>query len=176
MSGAGTVRPLTETDRPELERHLRAGWGSTRMASRGRVLDITRLPGFVALRHREWLGYAAYHLADGALEVALLESLVAGRGAGSALLAACAREAQRSGCSRLWLITTNDNTDALRFYQARGFRLVAVRRGAVDEARRALKPEIPERGAYGIPIRDELELELPSEEWRAYVERHAWPI
>jgi hypothetical protein len=38
-------------------------------------------------------------------------------------------------------------------------RLAALHRNAVAESRR-LKPEIPETGADGIPIRDELELEL----------------
>lgn len=58
-------------------------------------------------------------------------------------------------------MTTNDNVDALRFYQRRGFRIVAVRTGAVDEARSALKPGIPHRGHYGIPLRDEIELAQP---------------
>ncbi|MGD8245715.1 MAG: hypothetical protein PVG25_02965 [Anaerolineae bacterium] len=61
---------------------------------------------------------------------------------------------------RIWLITTNDNLAALRFYQRRGFSLVAVHPGAVDQAR-TLKPEIPAIGHSGIPIRDEIELELP---------------
>jgi len=48
---------------------------------------------------------------------------------------------------------------ALRFYQRRGFRLAALHQGAVDDSRARLKPEIPEVGAHGIPLRDELELE-----------------
>jgi len=65
-------------------------------------------------------------------------------------------------CSRLWLITTNDNRGALEFYWAIGMRLVAIHRGAVHEARR-LKPEIPEFSGDGIPIEDEIEFELPLE-------------
>jgi hypothetical protein len=49
--------------------------------------------------------------------------------------------------------------DALRFYQRRGFVLLALRPGAVDEARRSLKPHIGRVGEHGIPLRDELELE-----------------
>jgi hypothetical protein len=58
--------------------------------------------------------------------------------------------------------TTNDNTRALRFYQRAGFHLTALRPGAVTAARKS-KPEIPELGEDGIPIRDEIELtmELP---------------
>ena len=65
------------------------------------------------------------------------------------------------GSTRLWLITTNDNVDALRFYQRRGFRLVAIDRDAVERSRATLKPGIPRTGLHGIPIRDELTLERP---------------
>jgi hypothetical protein len=75
------------------------------------------------------------------------------------LLAAVVEEAKRQDCERLWLITSNDNLRALRFYQRRGLRLVAVHRGAIDHAR-SIKPEIPLVGEHGIPIHDELELEL----------------
>ena len=67
-------------------------------------------------------------------------------------------EARRHGARRLWLVTTNDNTHALRFYQRRGFDLVRLDRGAVDRAR-VLKPSIPLEND-GIPMRHELELEL----------------
>ena len=39
-------------------------------------------------------------------------------------------------------------------------RLVRVWPEATTEARQKLKPEIPLVGDYGIPLRDELELEL----------------
>jgi hypothetical protein len=68
-----------------------------------------------------------------------------------------ADEARRRQLTRLTVTTTNDNLDALRFYQRRDFRLIAVRPGAADEARR-LKPQIPEVGNYDIPLHDELEL------------------
>ncbi len=80
-------------------------------------------------------------------------------GIGSALIETVKRAAASAKCDRLWLITTNDNVEALRFYQKRGFRLVAVYPNAVIEARE-LKPEIPMIGTHGIPIRDELELEI----------------
>ena len=97
------------------------------------------------------------------------------RGAGSALLAACVRAAVDAGATRLWLITTNDNMPALRFYQRRGFVLVALRPGAIDEARRTLKPEIHLTGRDEIPIRDEIELELPRAAWPQFLEKYEWP-
>ena len=63
-----------------------------------------------------------------------------------------------AGCGLLWVVTTNDNVDALRFYQRRGFRLARLRPGAVDESRETVKPEIPAIGDHGIPLRDEIEL------------------
>ena len=80
-------------------------------------------------------------------------------GAGTALIEAAGQLARRQGCARLWVITTNDNVDALRFYQRRGFCLVRVHRGAADRSCASLKPEIPQLGAYRIPLRDEIELE-----------------
>ena len=68
------------------------------------------------------------------------------------------RAARAGQCTRLWLITTNDNLRALRFYQRRGFRLAALHRDALETSRR-LKPSISEIGFHGIPLRDELELE-----------------
>jgi hypothetical protein len=82
-----------------------------------------------------------------------------GQGVGTALIEAVKVAAIEAGCRRLWLMTTNDNLHALGFYQRRGFRLVAVYPGAVDAAR-LLKPEIPLLGNDGIPIRDEIELEI----------------
>lgn len=81
------------------------------------------------------------------------------RGVGSALVAEAKRIAAADNCTRLWVITTNDNLDALRFYQRRGFRLAALHTAAVNHSRARLKPEIPLLGDHGIPICDELELE-----------------
>jgi hypothetical protein len=58
----------------------------------------------------------------------------------------------------VWLVTTNDNTAAIRFYQRRGWDLVALHRDALDRSRE-LKPAIPRTGDDGIALRHELELE-----------------
>ncbi len=80
-------------------------------------------------------------------------------GAGTALLDAVLGVARAAGCRRAWLVTSNDNVAALRFYQRRGWRLVAVHLGALDTAR-ALKPSIPRLGVDDIPVRDELDLAI----------------
>ena len=169
------MRPIEPDDRESLADHIRDDWGSTNVATRGRLVDVSALPGFVARDFGEWLGYATYELRDGELEVSVLSSAGARRGAGSALVAACVRAATDAGATRVWLITTNDNTAALRFYQRRGFVLAALRPGAVDDARRTIKPEIALTGLDDIPIRDEIELELPRAAWPSFLEKYEWP-
>ena len=145
------------------------------MATRGRLVDVATVRGFVAEDDDEWRGYASFELRDGAMEVSVLQAIVPGTGVGTALLAACVDAARDAGARRVWSITTNDNTRALRFYQSRGFRLAALHRDAATDSRRSLKPEIPLLGRDDIPIRDELELERPSDVWPAFIESHSWP-
>jgi len=81
---------------------------------------------------------------------------------GSSLIDAVKFVAMASNCRRLWLTTTNDNTQALRFYQKRGFVLTAIYLGAIENSRK-LKPNIPMIGYDGIPVKDEIELAMPLE-------------
>ena len=129
------------------------------MISRGRVIFPAELPGFRATgRDGGPLGLAVYELTGDQCELVLLEAFERFAGIGTALTAAVRREAVSQGCGRLWLVTTNDNLEALRFYQRRGFEMVAVHRDLRDVARR-LKPSLPLRGESGIPICAEIELE-----------------
>ena len=89
-------------------------------------------------------------------ELVAINAFVRHQGIGSALLRSIVDGLE--GFEVLRLTTTNDNLDALRFYQRRGFRLQALRPGAVDAARE-YKP-ISAVGEHGIPIRDELDLTL----------------
>jgi ribosomal protein S18 acetylase RimI-like enzyme len=129
-------------------------------ARRGELIDVLALQGFVAELAGGRAGVLTYRIDDEACELAALVALESGRGIGSALVDAIRAEATTAGWDRIWVVTTNDNLRALRFYQRRGFVLCVLRPGAVDEARRTLKPSIGTVGGGGIPIRDELELEL----------------
>jgi ribosomal protein S18 acetylase RimI-like enzyme len=153
------VRSLGLADRPWLEEQLKRLWGSTEIVSRGRVHDAAALEALACQDADQTIGLATYDIRDHECELVTLDAFAEGQGIGTMLLEAVVQVAQERGCHRVWLITSNDNLRALRFYQRRGLVLVAVHRNAIDEARR-LKPEIPEHGDHGIPIRDELELEL----------------
>ncbi|MDY7108011.1 MAG: GNAT family N-acetyltransferase [Planctomycetota bacterium] len=152
------IRPASDADRPWMCELLARRWGSPRIVTRGRVQDALALPGFLACLDHERIGLATYDIAGRQCELVTLNSTREGQGAGSALVEAVSTAARQARCERLWLITTNDNLPALRFYQKRGFHLVAVHRNALEVSRR-LKPELPLTGIDGIPLRDELELE-----------------
>ncbi|AZM63191.1 MULTISPECIES: GNAT family N-acetyltransferase [unclassified Streptomyces] len=153
------VRAATAADRAAIVDLLSASWGGTTVVGHGTVYDAAELPALVVERDGTLGGLLTYMLSGDGLEVVTVDAVVRHAGIGSALLAAAAETARGAGARRLWLVTTNDNLDALRFYQRRGLRIVGVARGAVDAARR-LKPSIPETGQYGIPLHDELTLEL----------------
>ncbi|RZU13624.1 acetyltransferase (GNAT) family protein [Kribbella rubisoli] len=144
------IRPATTADGPRISELLIASWGSHIAVAHGVAYDATTLPAIVAEEGDRIVGLLTYNLQGQELEVVTIDAPAQHRGVGSALLEAAAEAARGAGARRLWLITTNDNLDALRFYQRRGMRIVEVRPGAVDESRK-LKPTIPPTGAYDIP-------------------------
>lgn len=153
------IRPLAPEDKSWVQRVLVQYWGSTVQITRGKKFQADELPGFVAVRDGAEVGLLTYSLEDKQCEIVTHNSLAGHGGIGSCLLDAVRAKAREEGCERLWLITTNDNTPAMRFYQRRDFDMVAFYREAVTEARR-LKPEIPNVGYDGIHIRHELEMEF----------------
>jgi len=154
------VRPREDADRPAALAFL-TQHNSARVARLGELLEPLDHPALLAESFGEIVGMLTYVPDPGweQCEVLTVHATRQWQGVGTALIEAAERLAAEHGCARLWLITTNDNVDALRFYQRRGFELAAVHRRAVDDSRSRLKPEIPVAGAYGIPIRDEIELE-----------------
>jgi ribosomal protein S18 acetylase RimI-like enzyme len=138
---------------------LKERWGSTRIVSRGRVYQADTLPGFVAFRDGTPTGLVTYNLSGDECEIVSLDSILERAGAGTGMILAVKEVAIRHKCRRIWLVTTNDNISAMRFYQKRGFNFRAVYPEAVNKSRQ-LKPEIPKLGIDNIPIRDEIEMEM----------------
>ena len=153
------IRTIKATDQTWIKEFLTDHWGTPLVVSHGQSHRADQLPGFVASLDEEAVGLATYHIRGQECELVTLDSWRENLGIGTALIEAVKQEALRAHCFRLWLITTNDNIHALGFYQKRGFHLVAVHADAMAESRK-IKPSIPEIGMYGIPLRDELELEL----------------
>ncbi len=137
---------------------LLENWASTIIVTRGSSYEAENLLGFVAEIDGKRFGLLTYNVKNEELEIVTMNAIEERKGIGTALLDEIESLAKQKNCKRLWLITTNDNLDALRFYQKRGFEIRAVHRHSIEESRK-IKPQIPLIGNYGIPIRDEIEME-----------------
>ena len=131
-------------------------------ARRHELVDVLDGEGRVAMVQETWVGLITWIVDPSRAEAEVRALAVAraseGKGIGRALLTAAETELRAAGVHRAWLVTTNDNLVALALYQKAGWRLSALRAGAVDEVRRTVKPGIPRNGNHGIALRDELEL------------------
>jgi ribosomal protein S18 acetylase RimI-like enzyme len=153
------IRPIGAADRERVAGLLEESWGSPKIVSGGQVHDGTALPGFIAEEDGKIAGLILYNISGCDCEIVCLESSLEGKGIGSRLVEIVKVAAKRNGSKRVWLITTNDNTRAIRFYQKRGFSLVNIHLNAAVKARE-LKPEIPLYGFDGIPVLHEIEFEI----------------
>ncbi len=153
------VRPLGGDDRGWVRDFIRDRWGDETVVGHGVVFRPATLPGLVLIDERgNPGGLLTYAIDADACEIVTIDAVIEGRGYGSRLLDEVSRVAGDAGCSRLRLITTNDNERAIGFYLAHGFAVVEIREGAV-EASRKLKPSIPLVNDHGVPITDEIEME-----------------
>lgn len=133
-------------------------WGSTEIISKEHAYDILRLPNIIAERDGKPVGFVMYAIEEKACEIVALYASLENQGIGTKLLNQVKEVVKRDGCTKVWLMTTNDNTKALRFYQKRGFVIIIIRTNVMEKQRK-LKP-IPFLGNDGIEIRDEIELEI----------------
>ena len=153
------MRALRDDERAWARAVLEASWGEIVIGG-GREHRPAALPALVAEDGGERAGLATYLIEGADCELVTLDALTVGGGIGGALVEALADTARAAGCTRLHVITTNDNLPALRLYQRHGFVLVAVHPDEIAMTR-LRKPQISATGHAGIPIRDELELERP---------------
>ncbi len=152
------IRPVCAEDADWIRRLMRDRWAGEFVVVHGEIFRPDELSGFIAETGTGKAGLITYSVAIEGCEIITLDSLSPGKGIGGALIEAVAGAARRAGCRRLFVATTNDNLHALRFYQRRGFALAVLRKNALAETRKR-KP-IPLLGEDGIPLRDEIELEM----------------
>ena len=146
-------------NRKDIDDFIREHWFTTEMVIDGRIVDMTKAEGFYALEDGKIVGLITFLIQDGGCEITSLDSLLENRGVGTELVNRVIGEAKERGCGQVTVVTTNDNTRAIRFYQKRGFDMAQFRRGALERSRE-LKPAIPLLGNDGIPLRHEIEFQL----------------
>lgn len=153
------VHLIGRDDRPRVVRRLEKAFGDVTVARKGVLIDASVLPGFVAVDGGRPVGLLTYEAAHDECEVVAIISVEEGRGIGRALMDAVHDHAVAAGYRRLWLVTTNDNIRALRFYQLWGMELCGFYRHGARRSRK-VKPSLPERGFDGILLDHELEFEI----------------
>lgn len=150
---------ISSLNRNLVDEFIEQHWYTTTMIIRGKEIDMTKTEGFYFSKGEDIIGLITYIVYENILEVTSLDSLQENQGIGSKLLDAVIYEAKNRRLQKIVLITTNDNINAIRFYQKRGFDRVRLYRNALNISRK-MKPEIPLIGENSIPLRHEIEFEL----------------
>jgi len=160
-SKAVEIKSLDGEHRESVINHALSEWGDP-IVTRGNIINIHNLQGFIAMNKSELIGAVLYEVKNGDCEIVVLYSIKESIGAGTALINAVLEMAKSKDCSRVWLITMNDNTHAIRFYQRRGFSLKAVHINAFDTTRKlkGLPTDGDILGIDDIPIKHEFEFEV----------------
>ena len=150
---------INSRNRKLINAFIKQHWYTTTMIIRGKEIDMTKTDGFYFSEGENIIGLITYIVYDNILEITSLDSLLENQGIGSKLVETVIHEAKEKKFQKIVLITTNDNINAIRFYQRKGFDMVHLFRNALDISRK-LKPEIPLIGENSIPLRHEIEFEL----------------
>lgn len=159
LQSAMKVREKERADQPWIEKILTERWGGLQVIAHDEIFDAHLLPALIAGEKDGLATFRVQQIGQSKVaELITLDALLPQQGVGTALIEALVSKLRDEMVVVLRVTTTNDNLNALRFYQRRGFRLAQVRPGAVDKAR-FIKPSISRIGEYGIPIRDEIDLE-----------------
>lgn len=152
------LRSIDKETRKDVINLITENWCGPTVVTNGQVHSAETLPGFVVIDNNKLKGLITYNIENDDCEIVSLDSLIENQGIGSMLIDKVIEKAREQNCSRVWLITTNDNTHAIRFYQKRGFNLIGIHINAVQESRK-IKPQIPLQGMDNIPILHEIEFE-----------------
>jgi ribosomal protein S18 acetylase RimI-like enzyme len=141
------IKPVSNSEREWVKELLNREWYSTIIVTREKIHKANDLPGFMAFQDEVAVGLVTFEIEVDSCEILSLNALIEGKGIGSALLRAVENRAGELGCRRIWLVTTNDNIDALSFYQRRGYQIAAIHLNSMAQSRK-LKPEIPIMGLH----------------------------
>ena len=152
------IKRISNETRDLVNQFFIDNWFSTDMSIRGKIIDGTKLDGFLLQEENTSIGLVTYTFFGDICEIVSLDSKRENIGIGSALLKEIEKIAIDNNCKKMRLITTNDNMRALQFYQKRGYCLTKLYPNAMEEVRK-VKPNVTELGDNDIPLRDEIELE-----------------
>lgn len=161
------ITNITNNLRPIYDNYVKDEWAGPMVATRGKLYDTRILPTIVATSDngKPW-GFLSYNIQGDSLEIVTLFCIVKSVGAGTALMDRAAEIAKENSCNKMWLITTNDNTNAIKFFQKYGMTMSALHANAFENITRKLK-QFPQNetgepilGNDNIRILHEIEFEI----------------
>ena len=153
------IRKTTEKDSPIVKVFMDKCWGGEPLIVHEKEFYPSKMDGLLAFKDGDVESFLIYEVIGKTCEIIVFEVLQKFKGLGTLMIEELKKVAKEKGCDRIFLMTTNDNLDALRFYQRRGFTICGIHLNSMEEARKK-KSSIPEVGDYDIPLRDEIDLEL----------------
>ncbi|MFO1259104.1 MAG: GNAT family N-acetyltransferase [Gammaproteobacteria bacterium] len=153
------IRSLTQDDALWLKNVIDNDWGGNPLVVRTVSYYPHKMAGLVAFQGAKRIGVLSYEIRKEICEIIVFEVFDKFQGIGTQMLDSLKEIVKKEGCKQIYLMTTNDNLDALRFYQKRGFIISGIHIDSVKKSRE-IKPTIGLTGDYGIPVRDEIDLTL----------------
>jgi N-acetylglutamate synthase-like GNAT family acetyltransferase len=153
------IRAIRPTDTAWIRELFIQKWAGDLMIIRGKAYQLEELSGYIAELSNKKVGLITFRVTGQKLEITSLNSLLEKKGVGSTLVNKVLNFAKTRRLKSIRLITTNDNLNAIGFWQKRGFKLLRIYPDSLEMARK-LKPALPFVGENGIPLRDEIELEM----------------
>ena len=102
------IEKISNENRKEVNEFLIDSWSSTDMVIRGKIIDCTKLDGFVINEDKKIIGLITYMFYDDVCEIISLDSLNEKQGIGTALINKVKEIAKENNCKIIRLITTND--------------------------------------------------------------------
>lgn len=150
---------INDEYRIKVNKIVKEEWAGPIVITKGISHDTSNYNGFVSIENDELLGYILYDIREDKCEIIVLQSLLENHGIGTELINTVINVAKENNCKCVWLITTNDNMHAIRYYQKFGFELNSVYINALDISRK-MKPSIPLIGNDEIPLKHEFEFTI----------------
>ena len=154
-----TLRDSTIQDQNWIKEFIHSAWGAELIVVHGDKFYPAELNAIIAERSGIPVGLATYFINTTSIEVVTLNSLTSGAGIGKKLIQSLIDKARIKAMERVWLITTNDNTSALTFYQKLGFHIVKLYPDAVSKSRE-INLRFPSPVSMGFPSVMKLSLSI----------------
>lgn len=127
-------------------------WGNTSMVYNRELYNLESLDYIEEYHDSSFGGIITFFEKDHSIHIVSLDTVMSNQGIGTSLLNSLTELAVKRHKSAIYVETTNDNCDAIRFYQTHDFDIYDLQLNEVA-IQRKLKPSIPLIGCYNIPIK-----------------------